>query len=56
MVLGSPGGSVQVERPPLAQGVILVYWDQVPHWAPHREPASLYMCMSLPLSVSLMNK
>ena len=33
------GGSV-VEHLPLAQGVILESWDQVPHRAPRMEPAS----------------
>ena len=41
------GGS-EVECLALAQGVILGSWEQVPHWAPHREPASPF--------VSLMNK
>ena len=41
-----------VEHLPLAQGMILGSWDGVPHWAPHREPAS----PSAYVSVSLMNK
>ena len=45
------GGSV-VEHLPLAQGMILGAWDQVPHQAPRGEPVSL----SAFLSVSLMNK
>ena len=39
-----------------AQHVILESWDQVPHWAPCMEPASLSACVPLRLSVSLMNK
>ena len=45
---GHLGGSV-VEHLPLAQGMILESQDQVPHWAPCMEPASLPM--SLPLCV-----
>ena len=36
----------------LAQGVILGSWDQVPHRAPHREPASPSACVSASLCVS----
>ena len=43
---GHLGGSV-VERLPLAQVLIPKAWNQVPHPAPHREPAS--PSMSLPL-------
>ena len=48
---GQLGGSV-VEHLPLAQGVIPESRDQVPHWAPCREPAAPSACVS----VSLMNK
>ena len=44
-----------VESLPLAQVMIPGSWDQVPHQTPRREPASP-SGMSLPLSVSLMNK
>ena len=40
----------------LAQVVILGYWDQVPHQASHREPASPSACVSAFLSMSLTNK
>ena len=53
--MGHLGGSV-VEHLPLAQVVILGSWDQVPHGAPHREPASPSAYGSASLSVSLMNK
>ena len=36
---GRLGGSA-VEHLPLAQVLISRSWDGVPHWAPHREPAS----------------
>ena len=54
------GGSTWVaqwlsECLPLARLVILGSWDQVPHEAPHREPASPSAYVSA-LSVSLMNK
>ena len=47
------GGSV-VERLPSAQVVILGFWDQVPHQAPPRAPASpsAYVSASLSLCVS----
>ena len=48
-------GSV-VEHLPLAQGMIPVSWDPVPHEAPHREPASPSTYVSASLSVSLINK
>ena len=48
-------GSV-VERLPSAQVVILGSWDQVSHQAPHGDPASPSACVSVFLSVSLMNK
>ena len=48
---GHLGGSV-VECLPLAQVVILGSWDQVLHWAPLREPASLSACVSASLCVS----
>ena len=47
--LGRLGGS-GVERLPLAQVAILGSWDRALHQAPHREPASAYV------SVSLMDK
>ena len=53
-IQGCLGGSV-VECLPLAQGTILESWDRVPHQAPCEKPASA-LPMSLPLSVSLMNK
>ena len=37
--MGHLGGSV-VERLPLAQVIIPGSWDQVPHQAPCRQPAS----------------
>ena len=55
MFLGHLGGSV-VEHLPLTQGVILRSRDGVPHWAFHREPASLSACVSASFSVALMNK
>ena len=55
LILGHLDGSV-IERLPLAQVVILGSWDQVPHQAPRREPASLSAYVSAFLSVSLMNK
>ena len=39
MTEGCLGGSA-VEHLPLAQGVILESWDQVPHQASYMEPAS----------------
>ena len=39
-----------------AQGVIPGSWDQVPHWVPHKDPASPSACVSAILSVFLMNK
>ena len=53
--LGCLGGSV-VECLLSAQGVILGFWDQIPRWAPHREPASPSAYVSASFSVSLMNK
>ena len=41
-----------VECLPLARVVVPGSWDQVPHWAPCRKPASPSACVS----VSLMNK
>ena len=52
---GHLGGSV-VERLPLAQGMILGSWDQVPHWAPCGESASPSVYVSASFCVSLMNK
>ena len=48
---GPLDGSV-VEHLPLAQGVIVESWDQVPQWAACMEPAS----PSANVSVSLMNE
>ena len=45
-----------VERLPSAQSVILGSWDQVLHRAPCVEPASPSACVSVSLSVSVMNK
>ena len=52
---GSLGGSA-VEHLSLAQSMIPGSWDQVPHQAPCKEPASPSACVSASLSVSLMNK
>ena len=49
--LGCLGGTA-VGRLPLAQVVIPGSWDQVLHWAPHREPASTSACVSASLCVS----
>ena len=49
-------GSSAVERLPSAQGMIPGSQDRVPHWAPHREPASPSTYVSASLSVSLMDK
>ena len=46
---GCLGGSA-VERLPLAQGVILEFWDRVPRQAPCMEPASPSACVPGPLS------
>ena len=54
-LLGCLGGSV-VECLPLAQGVILELWNQVPHRAPCKEPASSSAYVSATLCISLMNK
>ena len=53
--MGHLGGSV-VEHLPLAQDLIPEFWDQVPHWAPAWGLLLLPLPVSLPLSVSLMNK
>lgn len=53
--MGCLGGSV-VEHLPLAQVMILGFWDQVLHWAPHRESACPSAYVSVSLSVSLKNK
>ena len=53
--VGCLGGTV-VECLPSAQGMIPGFWDQVPHQAPHREPASLSTYVSASLCVSLMSK
>ena len=52
--MGHLGGSV-VEHLPLAQVVILGSWDQVPHPASCREPASPSACVAASLYASLMN-
>ena len=49
--LGCLGGSA-IERLPLAQGMILESWDQVPHQASCVEPASPSACVSASLSLS----
>ena len=49
---GYLGGSV-VEHLPSVQGMILGFWDGVPHQAPRRE-ARFSLCLCL--SVSLMNE
>ena len=41
---GRLGGSV-IEHLPLAQGMILWSWDQVPYWAPCMKPASPSACV-----------
>ena len=42
---GCLGGSAD-EQLPLAKGVILKSWDQIPYWAPCMEPASpLCLCL-----------
>ena len=53
-VVGCLGGS-EVERLLLAQGMILEYWDRVPHQAPCMESASPSTCVSASLSLSLIN-
>ena len=53
--LGHLSGSV-AEHLPLAQIMILGFWDRVPHQASRREPASPSACVSASLSVFLMNK
>ena len=45
-----------VEHLPLAQGMVPNPGNQVPCWAPCMEPASLSICVSASLCVSLMNK
>ena len=40
----------------VAQAVVPGSRDRVPHWAPCREPALRSLPVSLPLSLSLMNK
>ena len=52
---GRLGGSA-VKHLPLSQGVILEFWDRVPHRAPCMEPASTSAYVSASLCVSLMNK
>ena len=52
---GRLGGSV-VEHLPLAQILILGFWDRLLHRAPCVEPASPSACVSAPLCVSPMNK
>ena len=48
---GHLGGSV-VERLPSPQVVTPESWDLVPHWAPHRKPASPSAYVSASLCVS----
>ena len=55
LFMGCLGGSV-VEHLPLAQVVIPGSWDQVLHWAPHKEPASPPAYVSASLCVLLVNK
>ena len=55
MSFGLLGDSV-VKGLPLAQGVILGSWDQIPHQAPCEEPASPSACVSASLCVCLMKK
>ena len=52
---GHPDGSV-VECVPLAQVMILGSWDQFPHQAPLRKPASPSAYVSASFCVPLMNK
>ena len=52
---GRLGGSV-VGCLPSAQGLILRSWDQVPHQAPYREPASPSYYVTASLSLCLMSK
>ena len=53
-LLGRLGGLV-VECLPLAQGMILESWDQVPHQAPCEESASPSAYVSALLCVSLIS-
>ena len=55
LLFQGPGGSV-VERLPLAQVTILGSWDQIPHQAPCREPASPSVCVSGSLLNKLLKK
>ena len=52
-VLGECLGDSAVERLPSAQGMIRKSRDQVLHWVPFMEPASLSACVSASLSMSL---
>ena len=52
---GHLGGSA-VERLPLAQGLILEFWDRVPYQAPCMEPASPSAYVSASLCLSWINK
>ena len=54
IMAGSLGGSA-VWCPPLARGVVLESWDQVPYRSPCMEPASPSACVSAhpPLSLCL---
>ena len=47
--MGRLGGSA-VEHLTWVQGVILGFWDQVPHWTPCMEPAFPSACVSTSLS------
>ena len=53
--LGQPGWFSSLVLPS-AQGMILETWDQGPRQAPCMEPASPSACVSVSLSLSLMNK
>ena len=46
-------GGLVVEHLPSAQGVNLGSWNQGPHQAPHREPASPSACFSASLFLCL---
>ena len=52
---GHPDGSV-VECMPLAQVAVSGSWDQVPHQAPHGEPASPSMSLRLSVCLPLIDK
>ena len=54
--IGGHLGDSAVECLPPFQGMILKFWDQVPHWAPCSKPASPSAYVSASLPMSLMNK